>query len=137
MKKLRVLICAGLVFLALAWILRRIGSAPVVQAQQSDAVATLKAEARLVLVDTVVTDKKGNYIHDLAQKDFRVWEDNKEQTIKSFSHESVSTITYEAHGKQYVAVMTGDNLKVPELSKEVPELRTPAGHNAIYVFALP
>ncbi len=50
---------------------------------------------------------------------------------------SVSTITYEAKGKQYIAVMTGDNLKVPELSKEVPELRTPTGHNAIYVFALP
>ncbi len=50
---------------------------------------------------------------------------------------SVSTITYAVNGKQYIAVMTGDNLKVPELSKEVPELRTPAGHNAIYVFALP
>jgi alcohol dehydrogenase (cytochrome c) len=50
---------------------------------------------------------------------------------------SVSTITYAAKGKQYIAVMTGDNLKVPELTKEVPELRTPAGHNAIYVFSLP
>lgn len=50
---------------------------------------------------------------------------------------SVSTITYAVDGKQYVAVMTGDNLKVPELAKEVPELRTPAGHNAIYVFTLP
>ncbi|HJT86725.1 MAG TPA: PQQ-binding-like beta-propeller repeat protein [Bryobacteraceae bacterium] len=50
---------------------------------------------------------------------------------------SVSTITYEAKGKQYIAVMTGDNLKVPELSKEVPELRVPTGSNAIYVFALP
>ena len=50
---------------------------------------------------------------------------------------SVSTITYAVKGKQYVAVMTGDNLKVPELSKEVPELRNPSGHNAIYVFTLP
>ena len=50
---------------------------------------------------------------------------------------SVSTITYAVKGKQYVAVMTGDNLKVPELSKEVPELRSPGGHNAIYVFTLP
>ena len=50
---------------------------------------------------------------------------------------SVSTITYAVKGKQYVAVMTGDNLKVPELSKEVPELRSPTGHNAIYVFTLP
>ena len=35
-----------------------------------------KAETRLVLVDTVVTDKKGNYITDLTINDFKVWEDN-------------------------------------------------------------
>src|SRR5208283_1940600 len=50
----------------------------------------IKAETRLVLVDTVVTDKKGNYIRDLTQKDFRVWEDNKEQQVKSFSFEADS-----------------------------------------------
>jgi len=50
---------------------------------------------------------------------------------------SVSTISYAVNGKQYIAVMTGDNLKVPELAAEVPELRTPTGHNAIYVFSLP
>ncbi len=50
---------------------------------------------------------------------------------------SVSTITYAVNGRQYVCVMTGDNLKVPELSAEVPEIKTPRGHNAIYVFALP
>ena len=45
----------------------------------------IKSEARLVLVDAVVTDKKGNYIPDLTQKDFHVWEDDTEQTSKSFS----------------------------------------------------
>lgn len=50
---------------------------------------------------------------------------------------SVSTITYAVNGKQYVAVMTGDNPKVPELAGEVPELKLPTGNNAIYVFALP
>jgi alcohol dehydrogenase (cytochrome c) len=50
---------------------------------------------------------------------------------------SVSTITYSAGGKQYVAVMTGDNLKVAELAAEVPEMNTPRGHNGIHVFALP
>ena len=29
---------------------------------------TIRAETRLVLVDTIVTDKKGNYVSDLAQK---------------------------------------------------------------------
>ena len=45
----------------------------------------IKEEVRVVLVDSVVTDKKGNYIRDLTAKDFRVWEDNKEQRITSFS----------------------------------------------------
>jgi len=48
----------------------------------------IKAETRLVLVDAVVTDKKGEYIRDLEAKDFRVWEDNKEQSITSFSFEA-------------------------------------------------
>lgn len=50
---------------------------------------------------------------------------------------SVSTITYAVNGKQYVCVMTGDNPKVPELSAEVPEMHTPTGQNAVYVFSLP
>ena len=45
----------------------------------------IKSESRLVLVDVVVTDKKGNYVRDLEQKQFRVWEDNKEQSISTFS----------------------------------------------------
>ncbi len=34
-----------------------------------------------------MTDKKGNYLRDLAQKDFKVWEDGKEQALTSFSFE--------------------------------------------------
>ncbi len=45
---------------------------------------TIRTETRLVLVDIVVTDKKGNYVSDLAMKDFKVWEDNKEQSLKTF-----------------------------------------------------
>jgi VWFA-related protein len=72
-------------------------SEPVAYAQEKQAqpvsapdtsIPVIKAETRLVLVDTIVTDKKGNYIGDLGQKDFRVWEDNKEQEIKSFSYEA-------------------------------------------------
>jgi VWFA-related protein len=48
----------------------------------------LRVETNVVLVDAVVTDKKGNYVRDLKQKDFKVFEDNKEQTIKSFSFEA-------------------------------------------------
>ena len=63
------------------------------RAQDSNAQApagtpVIKSETREVLVDAVVTDKKGQYIHDLEQKDFKVWEDNKEQKITSFSFEA-------------------------------------------------
>ena len=48
----------------------------------------IRTETRVVLVDAVVTDKKGGYVPDLTQKDFKVYEDGKEQQIKSFSFEA-------------------------------------------------
>lgn len=81
----------------------------VAQAQQQTAAAappsvpTIKVESRVVLVDTVVTDKQGNYIRDLTMKDFKVWEDNKEQTITSFSFEDDAASPTRAQ-KQYLVL---------------------------------
>src|SRR5579862_4461364 len=85
----RFLLLAGLGFLTIAsfWAISEVFFGVPVEAQ-TDTTITIKAETRLVLVDTVVMDKKGNYVRDLEQRDFKIWEDNKEQTIKSFSHES-------------------------------------------------
>jgi VWFA-related protein len=47
--------------------------------------AVIKSESKLVIVDAVITDKKGNYVHDLKQGDFKVYEDNKEQQVSQFS----------------------------------------------------
>jgi len=55
--------------------------------QPAAATTTIKAETKLVLVDVIVTDKKGDYINNLEQKDFKVWEDDQEQKIKTFSFE--------------------------------------------------
>jgi VWFA-related protein len=66
---------------------------------------TITKETSLVLVDTVVTDKKGGYIKDLRQSDFRVWEDNKEQPIKSFSFEQDAA----SSGRKQYMVMMFDN----------------------------
>jgi VWFA-related protein len=85
-------IFAILVCLTGSWIFLEYGPGRLAHAQElatptaSDP-TVFKAETRVVLVDTVVTDKKGNYIRDLAQKDFRVWEDGKEQAVTSFSFE--------------------------------------------------
>jgi len=64
--------------------------------------AVIKTETKLVLVDTVVTDKKGAYIHDLESKNFRVFEDNKEQPIKSFSFEAGSSSS--SNDKHYLVL---------------------------------
>ena len=63
---------------------------------------TIHAETKLVLVDTVVTDKKGAYLHDLTAKDFRVYEDGKEQTIKSFSYEADPATPENSHTRYMV-----------------------------------
>jgi VWFA-related protein len=57
---------------------------PVQQASQAGAPA-IKTETRTVRVDVVVTDKKGNYLHDLKADDFKVYEDNKQQSVTNFS----------------------------------------------------
>jgi VWFA-related protein len=58
------------------------------QPESASSIPVIMAETKLVLVDTIVTDKKGTYIHDLAAKNFKVFEDNKEQPVKSFSVEA-------------------------------------------------
>ena len=55
---------------------------------------------------------------------------------------SVSTITYAANGKQYVSVITGDNLAIPGLiNGNMGPVAVPITpnrmHSAIYTFALP
>jgi VWFA-related protein len=75
---------------------------PVAQAP-AGGLPTIQAETRLVVVDSVVTDKKGNYVRDLTVKDFKVWEDNKEQPIKNFSFEEDSASPDKAE-KRYLVL---------------------------------
>jgi VWFA-related protein len=63
----------------------RSSPAPGQQPAQEQSPGVLRKQVNLVLVDAVVTDKKGNYVTDLEAKDFRVYEDNKEQAIVSFN----------------------------------------------------
>ena len=71
------------------------------------AVATIKKETKLVLVDAVVTDKKGNYIRDLTQNDFKVFEDNKEQPISNFS--SGAEAVTQPTGQRHYLILFFDN----------------------------
>ena len=60
-------------------------AAPAQETQPAAPPTVIKTETRLVLVDVVVTGKKGAYVEDLELKNFKVWEDNKEQQLKTFS----------------------------------------------------
>src|SRR5579864_2544258 len=96
MRVRQLILLVAMICLVSGWLIWNQG-APVsaAQAQQQPAgdasgTETIRVETRLVLVDSVVTDKKGNYVRDLNSKDFKVWEDNKEQAITSFSFEEDS-----------------------------------------------
>src|SRR5256885_306113 len=75
-------------------------------AEQQPAVV-IKKESKLVLVDSVVTDKKGNYVRDLAQNDFKVFEDNKEQPVSTFS--TGADAATQANGQRRYLILFFDN----------------------------
>jgi alcohol dehydrogenase (cytochrome c) len=88
----------------------------------------------------MLTTAGGVVFHGDMNRRFRAFDaENGKQLWETIlgGNISVSTISYGINGKQYIAVMTGDNPKVPELSAEVPEIKTPRNVNAIYVFSLP
>jgi VWFA-related protein len=68
----------------------------------------IKAESELVLVDVVATDKKDHHITDLEAKDFRVYQDDKEQTIASFTH-VVGAKAQQPSTAQYVVLFFDDS----------------------------
>lgn len=51
---------------------------------------TIKIETTLINVPIIATDKEGQYIKDLKEEDFSVYEDGKKQQIELFSSETVS-----------------------------------------------
>ena len=80
---------------------------PTLTEQTPPVAPVIKTESRIVLVDTVVTDKKGNYIRDLTQENFKVFEDNKEQAITSFSFGSDTKI--QPAGQKHYIILFFDN----------------------------
>ncbi|MFY9741002.1 MAG: VWA domain-containing protein [Candidatus Sulfotelmatobacter sp.] len=100
------------------FLLQRTAHGTLAYAQSSaDSTATFHAESRLVLVDTVVTDKKGNYVRDLEQKDFKVWEDGKEQPITSFSYEENTGSTPAAKPRYMVLFFDNSTMEFGDQAK--------------------
>jgi VWFA-related protein len=72
-----------------------------------NAPTVIKTESNLVLVDVIATDKKGNYVNNLEKKDFHVFQDNAEQPISTFSHETEDLSN--APGHQHYMVLFFDD----------------------------
>jgi VWFA-related protein len=73
----------------------------------------IKAESQLVLVDVIATDKKGRHLTDLEAKDFHVYEDDKEQSIASFSRLSESADAQSAANRRYIILFFDDSTMNP------------------------
>ncbi|MGD0955835.1 MAG: VWA domain-containing protein [Candidatus Acidiferrales bacterium] len=90
------IVAVSLLFLAAAGVVARPARAqqspppPAADQAAAGAPPVIRAESRVVRVDVIVTDKKGNYVHDLAPADFRVYDNDKEQQIVNFSFGSTA-----------------------------------------------
>src|SRR5467141_924397 len=80
---------------------------PTAATAEQQPVVVIKKESKLVLVDSVVTDKKGNYIRDLTQNNFKVFEDNKEQAVSTFS--TGADAATQANGQRRYLILFFDN----------------------------
>jgi len=80
---------------------------PAASSADEQHVVVIKKESKLVLVDSVVTDKKGNYVRDLTKNDFKVFEDNKEQPVTSFS--TGADVATQANGQRRYLILFFDN----------------------------
>jgi VWFA-related protein len=72
--------------------------------------ATIRAGAKLVVVDVTVSDKNGNPLHNLKKEDFTVLENGNPQTVNTF--------------EEHVALSASDAVKFPPLPKMPPGVFT-------------
>jgi VWFA-related protein len=117
----RPLLPCFLFFCAFCWVGQSAARAPAPPAggpqAGSQALATapgvIRAEVNVVLVDVVATDKKGNYISDLQVNEFRVFEDDKEQPITSFSRVTEAEAAQGPAQPRYIVLFFDDSTMTP------------------------
>ena len=89
----------------------------------------IKVSVRLVTLDVVVTDKKGNPVTNLTKDDFAVYEDAQHQTIRTFESPSAHMMPASPDGKPRVVVTSAADLpkigNAPVTLLVLDELNTP------------
>jgi VWFA-related protein len=114
-RKFQLMFLAALLLLAAPSVVRAqqdaAPSSPTTDTPQPAAPASgsvLRAESSVVRVDVIVTDKKGNYIHDLSAKDFHVFDNSQEQKVVNFSY-GTSTTSTGAPERRYLVLFFDDS----------------------------
>lgn len=72
---------------------------------------TIQVTSRIVYVDVVVRDSAGRIVRELTQKDFRVLEDGKAQTITYFSDHTHDLETQEPAANSPTGTLGSDHLE--------------------------
>jgi len=75
---------------------------PATTLSAQNATPVFKVTTRIVILDVVVKDKKGNIVTNLAKDDFTVLEDDQPQTIQSFEPPSAHAMPVSLDGKPVV-----------------------------------
>jgi VWFA-related protein len=84
----------------------------------------IRVDVRQVLVPVVVLDNSGHNVSDLKQSDFRVLEDNVEQTVTSFHVETTGAPAVEAEAKPVETAPAPPGPAKPALTAPAPALHT-------------
>jgi len=87
-------------------------------AQQSEARTKINVNSELVVVPVTVKDRHGNLVPDLQKNDFRIFDDNVEQSIDVFTAEAFPLS---------LVVLIDDDLKSQDAAQMAPTLRAITG----------
>jgi len=96
---------------------------------QGNAGPTLKVSSRAVLVDVIVTDKSGNPIKGLKQKDFAVLEDGKQQSLAYFEEHTADDLARRSQKLEFPSLP-------PNTFSNYSPLPTPPAVNVLLLDAL-
>lgn len=80
LRRLPLLVAAAMLLLVL--------SSTATRAQQNQDEEIERVDSDLVILNVTVTNERGEYVHNLKRSDFRIFEDDREQTISFFSVEA-------------------------------------------------
>lgn len=95
-------------------------------ASPSSSNLTLHTSARLVDVDVVVYDHKGHPITDLKQSDFQIFDEGRQQTLRSFAQAAPETVPAAGASVPATAPQPASADVQPVFSNRVPSSDVPA-----------